>query len=402
MSEVRELTENRKKKAGSGEGIILVIYFILKPLYLFSSGLPQISDIFLFSAALYLFIKDRFKAYIPNSYLKWVFVFFVSLIYQIVVQSVWWLVTDDNKMILTVLYYLFNFSAVLVCIRIGHVNGIEDLKLALCRGCFYSSIVTAIGFLLNIGSGIRATSFFNNPNQLGYYAVLVMSVIAFFPDQLPKWQNAVTLIIAAWANIVSLSKASIIASAALALMYTVWGIKGRTLKKTVLQLLLLIAFFSAVYWFLYSDSTFITERRPLYLLRRRIMNLSVENDSQLGSGRGYDRVFEMGIHFLWGMGEGAFGRFRSLPGLEVHSTYLNLLISYGLFGFMAYMWLIGNAFFSKGRLNMRNIACLSGVLLYGLTHNGIRNTLLWILIAAVIQAGGGSSDKLIDPGIKGF
>ena len=153
-----------------GLGIILTIYLVLKPLYLFSSGLPQISDMFLIAAALYMLVRERGKILIPNEYSTWINTFILTLIFQIIVQAVWWMKTSENQMLLMATYFVFNFIASLLCIYIGKNIGPEKLKLAICKGCFYSIIVTAVGFVVRGGSGIRSTGFFNNPNQLGYYS----------------------------------------------------------------------------------------------------------------------------------------------------------------------------------------------------------------------------------------
>ena len=114
-----------------------------------------------------------------------------------------------------------------------------------------------------------------------------------------------------------------------------------------------------------------------------MLNLSAERDSALGTGRGYDRIREMGIHFLWGMGEGAYGRFQTMSGREVHSTFASLLVSYGLFGLLGYLVLFFKGFVNKRSL-LRNLSIMSGIFLYQLSHNGIRNTLLWLVIVLLL------------------
>ena len=114
--------------------------------------------------------------------------------------------------------------------------------------------------------------------------------------------------------------------------------------------------------------------------------MSAENDSDLGSGRGYDRIGELGYHFLWGMGEGAYGRFEALTNREVHATFVNILVSYGVIGLLVYFWILLSPMAMKQQ-TVRNYACYSGVLLYFLTHNGVRNTILWMLLAIVMMAG---------------
>ena len=370
-----------------GVGLVITIYMALKPFYLFSSGLPQISDMFLITATAVVLLAERGKLRIPNRFTPWIVVFIGTLVFQIFVQAVWWIKTQDNRMILYAAYYVFNFLASVLCIYIGNRIGIEKLKLSLCLGCFFSVLVTAVGIITQSRyHGIRSTGFFNNPNQLGYYALLVLTIIALFPKQLPKWQNAIILAVAIWANLLSLSKASIVGLAGLAICYVIWGSKNKTLRRIVIEVLVLAALFGAAYFLLYSNSRIVLDNSVLSFLRKRILRISMENDSSLLTGRGYGRIGELGYHFLWGKGEGAYYRFQIMTGLEVHSTFVNILISYGLIGFAAYVYLIMKPMLHKGE-TVRNLACFSGLFLYFFTHNGIRNTLLWILLAAVLQTG---------------
>lgn len=363
---------------------ILTVYLTLKPLYLFSSGLPQISDMFLLVATAYLLFSMRGKLHIQKSVLNWVTIFLFTLAFQFVIQLVWWLITGEKSMVLTLSYYVFNFIAALLCFFIGSRIGPERLKRAICNGCFWSILVTAVSLLVGRNYESRMMGFFNNPNQLGYYALLITTIIAFFPNELPKWKNAVIIVVSVAANVLSLSKASILGLAGLTVCYTVWGSREKSLRQIVTQTLVLLVFFATFYWILFSDSAIVEGSSTLSALRHRINKMSTEKDSSLGSGRGYDRVKELGIHFLWGMGEGAYDRFQSLNGKEVHATLVNMVVSYGVVGAAAYLWLMGRTVLRRG-VWVRNMACLSGLVLYSFTHNGIRNTLFWILLAAVMQ-----------------
>ena len=103
----------------------------------------------------------------------------------------------------------------------------------------------------------------------------------------------------------------------------------------------------------------------------------------LGSGRGYSRIWEIGVHFLWGVGEGAYNRFQTMKGMEIHSTFASLLVSYGLTGLIGYALIFFRGIVYRGNA-IRNLIVFSGVLLYQVTHNGIRNTLLWLFLALFI------------------
>lgn len=82
-----------------------------------------------------------------------------------------------------------------------------------------------------------------------------------------------------------------------------------------------------------------------------------------------------------GAGEGQTERLNTeAPEVELHSTPGTLLFSYGLFGtilFLLPFWYI---------VRTKGIPALSmfvPVLLYGSTHNGLRQSELWVLIILV-------------------
>lgn len=384
--------ENDKSKSF---GIILAVYFALKPLYLLPSGLPQIGDVLLVISALSIFFfKERLRIIVPNRHSMWIYIFLATLCYQTIVEIMWWVETDDEQMLLKLSYYVFNFMASFLCIYIGTRIGAENLKLAICKGCFYSAIVTSIGSVLNFSSGVRSTGLFNNPNQLGYHALLIATVVAFFPDQLPKWQSAFIILVSVFGTVISASKAALAGLAGLLVCYSVFGNNKKTVKTMLLQTTFLFIGLAIIYLFLYSDMELITENQTLYFARSRILRMFEENDSSLGEGRGYLRAQELGIHFLWGMGEGDYYRFTFLPGREIHSTFVNLLVSYGIIGFCLYFWLIVKSMLGGGK-SLRNLSCFFGLFLYFFTHNGIRNTLFWILMVTVMQVSAEEKSEVI-------
>ena len=252
-------------------------------------------------------------------------------------------------------------------------------------GCFISIAITSVGLFLRIG-GIRRLGFFNNPNQLGYYALIILSLLLFFFDSAALWQKLSIGAMSIWAIMTSGSKAAFLGAVILIFLKILFGNgrNDRTMNKLIIQMFILFAATFMLYELLFSNSSFILSNRTLLFVRWRILTLASENDSALGSGRGYDRVFEMGHHFLWGMGEGAYSRFVSMNGLEAHSSYVTILVSYGIIGLMVYAKLIWE-FISDKRELKNNLIVLSGIFAYAFTHNGLRNTLLWIFLAIMFS-----------------
>lgn len=362
---------------------IIAVYFALKPVYLWSSGMPQISDFFLVVSLFYLIVSFHGNIYFSEKGFSAVKLFSLLTMYQFTVNLIWSMITSDLTMVKVSLYYVFNLIAFAMCLLIGVNIGTEGLKKSIVYGSFVSILVTMLGIATYSGSSSRNVGFFNNPNQLGYYAVIMMTVILYCRKQLNKPQKVILFLGSAYAAIASLSKAAIIGYLGLLIIYILFFQEQRNIKKVGIKILLMGLFLGVVYLLFYADNNYILSNNKLYLMRYKIIHMMEENDSNLNSGRGYGRIFELGFNFLWGMGEGDYNRFLSRPGAELHSTFVNLLVSYGLIGLTGYLYLFKSCM-GKRKKFINSLVILSGLFLYSITHNGVRNTLLWIILATML------------------
>jgi hypothetical protein len=96
--------------------------------------------------------------------------------------------------------------------------------------------------------------------------------------------------------------------------------------------------------------------------------------------RGYDRILAHKEYLLLGAGEGGTGRFKEttiIGAAEIHSSAGTILFCYGIVGvvlFSLFLWrlLQGAA--------LRASLMLVPPLLYTFAHQGLRFTLLWVLL----------------------
>lgn len=361
--------------------ILLTSYFALKPIYMWSSGTLQLADIVLIIGALYIIAKNRGEIHLESKSSSISKFLILLVFYQALVNLFWYGAVQHSSLLKSSTYYIFNFAAFFITLLIGEQCDIEDIKQAIAKGSFVSIIITMLGLALMSGTS-RSTGFFNNPNQLGYYAVIMLTVLLYCQEYFSKLQKGILLVGAFWATIASLSKAAIIGAFGLLIVYLVFYQNGKSLRQRIIQFLLLCVVLVIIWLFFFSDNEVILNNQTLHLMRYRVLHMMEENDSNLGTGRGYDRVFELGVHFLWGMGEGAYSRFAVKTDAEVHATFVSILVSYGVLGFVGYIAFFWKCLVHKG-LTWRNLTVMAGVFLYSLTHNGIRNTLLWILLAVL-------------------
>ncbi len=370
----------------------------LKPLYITGSGGIQPSDMLYILMFGMLFIgtpslntTDRTK--------QWLFFFYCTILYQFIIQIVWQIVTDMHaiygNMIPTILYYVFNFFVVCAVIKLNEIVGYEKLTDDLIVGTILSCIVCLAGIAIKYEQGLRQTGFFNNPNQLGYYSVIVYTIAILFRERMNR-TNRLFIVLCSWFfSIVSLSKAAILSILLMILLSTI----ARNSNKLSVKGFLAIAFTISMlcilsYMVLYSDAKVVVDNQEIMSIRNRMMTTFTENDSSLGSGRGYDRIREIGSNVIFGVGEGKYQRFTTMKGYETHSTYAALLVSYGFVGLASYAYIILYSLRSKNKVMSHYIA-FSGIIIYSVTHNGIRNTILWTIIAMLMlwQEQNTSSEK---------
>ncbi len=374
------LKQNHPKALGPG--IALVLYFTLKPLYLNDSGSLQICDIVLLGFIALFLLKTRGVLTMSRPS-KQILLFFAGLLcYQALDNMIWSIVTGDMNMNRQTAYYVFNFLAFATCICIGEEIGADKVKRSIGLGCLFSVLVTAVGIVYVGGTGIRTTGFFNNPNQLGYYGLIMLTALLVCKNRIGRFAQLTILLVAFWATVVSLSKAAIVGFFVELLVLILLYRANHSAWQLVLRFFLIALAGITVYILFFSESDLVVRYPIIIELRKRMLNMMSENDSSLSEGRGYARVLEMLPHLLWGTGEGAYERFVIKNNTEVHSTFISLLTCYGVVGLFGYLYLFGRCMGRKKHF-LQSAQILLGLLLYSMTHNGIRNTLLWLLLAAM-------------------
>ena len=226
----------------------------------------------------------------------------------------------------------------------------------------------AISFFYRSG-GARESGLFDSPNQLGYFAGLGASVIVIGQRRLGiSLQHAtIGLCAALYLSLLSSSKAALGAVGILAVL----GLFHR--PRTIIVATLVFA--ALLQWSEHVQSA-------LHGAVDRI-----RNDETLGffEERGYDRIVNNPEYLLFGAGEGAMRRFKdtTLIGThEIHSSGGTLFFCYGIVGVLLFVVFLLRVV--EG-MRLRFALLLLPALAYGITHQGLRFTFLWVLIAMMIS-----------------
>lgn len=352
---------------------VFSLFILLQPFYLWSSGLPQIGDLFGF---LFIIISLIIFKKVKIPYDITLIIFFVFF-WIVIVNGIWGIILNEARSLgLMSLTYLFNFLLVYTVATAVFKYGDQFLKLLLILLAI--TLVSQFFLLLVIPSdSTRQTAFFNNPNQLGYFSLLTLSLFIIiskrikvsFILRLTVYYSAVLI------TFYSLSKAAMISTICLIMIEL--GILLFLNKNKLNGLFLTIITVLSVP-FIITNKSKILAIPLISSVYNRVNTVGQDGDDNL-AGRGYDRLFNHDEYLIFGAGEGMYQRFDSIPG-EMHSTFGNFIFSYGIIGFFMLSFMI----FLLIRKSVVSVYYpLFFLLMYGITHNGIRQSMLWIIISII-------------------
>jgi len=343
---------------------------VVSPIYVFESGLPQPADLLLLFIGALLFVFRGFQA--PAMAKGGLGAVAGFVFYSLIVNGSWYLFLGDATLLIPSAYYAFNGFCFFVALALYDWFGASFFRWT-CVAIMCSIAVQLFTALQiwdsSISEAVRATLFFRNPNQTAYYAVLTGTILLLCGRRghLPVGLRALLPLVFVGLTIITAmtqSRAGLAAVGMLVVLYCA--------RRLVLVVLGIAAVLVAVH----------TE--PVIALREQIaerMESKQKNLQEEMAYRGYARFWEQPQHLWFGAGEGAYERFVALPGKELHSTFGNVLMSYGLVGLgllCAFYWQIVRFCGWYALIDMLPIW------VYGLTHNGIRQSEYWIIPALMI------------------
>jgi hypothetical protein len=353
-----------------------ILFFIiaLYPLYIFPSGSIQISHFLLliFSISVLILIDIPLDKYFHTFLLFLIYSFVVNVFY--VFYDIYVFEYNNLKYLKGILFLSFNF--IITISLISFFNHQKKFNVI-----FYG-LVTALAIIIFsyfyqffFGSlNYRFQSFFNNPNQLGYFSVCSFSIVyLFYRNFYISYYLMIGLsIFLVLLSILTLSKAAFI-SLFLCVLFIIKPYNYKYSKIIILIFLLSIFFFITFFYLQITETNFFY----------RFINTLNESDSSM-EVRGYFVYLEANfLEAIFGIGP---NKVHELRGYEIHSTFMMILTSYGLIGFLIFsLLMLYWALDIKKSYGLNGLICICAPsLLYGLTHNGIRFSMFWIVFAVSI------------------
>lgn len=344
----------------------LFLYVALLPFYLGDSGGLQWCDAALLPLAATLWWPNK-TGLAPNPRTISLFRGGVLLLtlWTTAVNSLWFTAYGSSDFVVasaSIVHGLLVICLVTDAWRLlGHEATMRVLGLGGLAGLILSAL--ALPFCELTATG-RATALFNNPNQLGYFALCACGLVCIARHQRALgWQHHLLgLCVAGLLILLSLSKAAMAGFAFLILFEFI-----RSPRIVCAGALIVLAGSLLL--------TLAPGRNPSHLVQRSDADDNMES-------RGYPRLWLQPEHLLLGAGDGRFERFPVAFGKhrEMHSTFGNFLMSYGLLGTVLALVVVAAAIRGAPFLGL---VSLCPIALYGLTHNGLRSRAAWLVLAAV-------------------
>ena len=358
------------KKLTKVAAFLLFLGTSLLPVYVFSSGGMQPAHFVLFSFSLITLLSRGF----PIN--PWSVALIAMFVYAFTVESIYGIFGSNPRYVLSGVFFFFNLVIVTAVYLHIRETGLKTLQLGiLVAAAIALGTVSYSGVnLKDLDGQGRPSGAFNNPNQLGYFSVCLLSTtyLLYRGKKLNYWMAAAVFSVAIFLAVASLSKAAMISNFAVIVL----AMKPVSSRKALLGWSL-VGLLGLVYLFKQYQSGAFED----LLFAQRLMNITNESDSSLES-RGYFAFIEgNALQLILGMGA---NNINDIVGHEVHSTFDSVLNNYGLLGLMIFstamlIW-VARLWQAFGLVGI--ICVTSPPMLYGITHNGTRFTFFWLLFAA--------------------
>jgi hypothetical protein len=364
-------------------GGLLTLLLALLPIYLFPSGGFQIVDI----PILFIFLATIVYSLTGKDYyiLKNIYYFLPFMFWSILINSIYFFIYGNKAFIFHNIPMIYAFFLMLFLyftfIKLINENGI----IYIYTGLFLSILLclTAKGFSYKTE---RMVLSFNDPNQLGYFAIFILSYTIILMSYRKKyllyniWYSSIDIfliIVAHFFLFLSISRSTIFAF----LFLDACLLKNLKRNFQIVISLLLIAGF-----LLFLRPTFIEERlrlRPGHFQKETAVEQLME------------RIFApfknvSGEELFFGKGIGRRNFKSDIPGIkepqvriEVHNIIGWIIHAFGLIGLSLFIFWGVNLLLCF-RVIKDSFWVMAAIFTFNMGINGLRWRILWIFLAFML------------------
>jgi len=363
-------------------GGLLILTMGLLPVYLFPSGHPQLVDgPLVILVATYLLRRTEAATALRQNFMR-LLPFIIWAVLVNIIYSFSFLLPEDNQPLIKSVELIYSY---LIFLAFSYLfrDVLDRKKIGLLYWGFFLSFILLFTIPGYSEERISRSDFsFNNPNQLGYYA-LIMACLAGLLLQFKEkygggkviyfWCDVVILLLVHVLMLLSLSRGAIVA----VLILDLWILPRLTKKISILFLPLLALAILSLVW----QPELIQER-----LTGRIDRLDMESH-QVHEDL-FQRIFYRlsimnDVHYLVGRGGQSIPVQDTMAVIgEVHNIFGEIFRCYGLIGLMFFCFWLGKMVWNSRRLP-GGLWIWAALLAYNMSHYGLRFRFLWILLAFI-------------------
>lgn len=354
--------------------LVWSLFVFLIPFYVFSSGLPQPGDVLVIPLA--VIALRSWNGRLDRGARRPLSMLIAFTVWVLIVDWGWALILGNfglfgkDTFLLFPVYYVYNTLVFLIVCVLYQRYGVRFLWLTLHIVFVTVLVQAAASVIVHRSQTFRGVGFFNNPNQLGFFALVTASIIALGKRRLGFGfvKTGVGLTVCLYLALLSASRAAVIGCALLFALAVIANPRRVAVVAAVIFGLVVIG--GPI-----SDAIDNTQQR---LVANRYPQFNFFEE------RGYDRILANKEYWLLGAGEGGTGRFAEttlIGTTEIHSSLGTIFFCYGIVGialFLAFLWRVVEG------APLRSTVLLIPTLSYTIAHQGLRSTPVWILFGVFV------------------
>jgi hypothetical protein len=358
-------------KGGRVICLALAAFCVGRMMYIFPSGNAQPADILFILVATPLLLPAIRLTFLRGNHL-----IVALLAWVMVVSTTWYMLLYEDNFLKSAAFYGYNVL-VFVIFAYAYEMYTEELRRWLRLGIAVAFMIQVV-ILLGPSVGVRATGTFNNPNQLGYWSILLLGTYGvLMHDRRLNWFDLIVVGLSVFVAIKSVSQATLGVAVLLLLVFLVLHPAKAYVRPCFVALAIAAALILTLEG---AVIRYISNLQTVSAIEYRYER-ALQRDNEL-EVRGYDRIWRYPQYIVGGAGEGDYDRFQAER--ELHSSFGTMLFSYGVVGLALFLAVLYQSLRSTPLLVKLYVL---PVLLYGLTHQGLRFSWFWMLLGIAAAIG---------------
>ena len=366
--------------------VLLLLYIITKPFYLWASGLPQISDIILAVAFAFTFLTYRPK--VIGNIIRQNIHFFIFLIFVIVINLLYSIYYADIDFNMKSLYYIFDALGIIVFSIFFENN--QSSKKILRTGFAIALIMQLVMFFTPFGryyGGTRYMGSFNDPNQFAYFCLLSYSFIYLLTSSKNRINssNFLFLLITVYLIFQSSSTGMLLGASIFIVLFLANIVKTIVNKPKkylpyIFSIIILAIPIVCVISVIPATNGYmdrIVNSQIFSRIKEKTVQASGQANASLWEERGYDRMQYYPQYIIYGAGEGQYERFeKAYQHLEFHATLPSILFCYGI---LPFFFILKWGYRRIKSLKLETLSIYISLILESFTLINSRQVLFWAI-----------------------